>query len=397
MAGREEPFAAFVGAYRRRLIGIAALVHLDPDHARSLVDDVLARLYASWPRLDDPYTFALRAVLRPPGPGERIAPRTGPAFVLVDVAHLDARPDETIGSELAALSVDERQILVLASYARLPMADIAKVLDRDEDDVVAQRRAAEERLRQLPRRHGDRRLAAELAAAASVPDADPGTDLPRVGRTMLRRRRLRLVAAAAALVVLAGFGIRAALPTSQESVAAGTPAASATPPPPCDTRQDRCRADIVAAWRADMAGVVSEYLDPAGQYFTGSSYSYTEDAQGRGFWGGGEGAMVLELFRMRDGATEVYLQIATSRAYAIRCGQLTGRACETLRLMDGNRYTVTDPFDVAHGLEVQQRPMSAYVITIVARNTSKAKRELPVTRADLISLIADPRLQLPPR
>ena len=37
------------------------------------------------------------------------------------------------------------------------------------------------------------------------------------------------------------------------------------------------------------------------------------------------------------------------------------------------------------------------MITIVARNTSKAGRELPVTRADLVTLIADKRLRLPPR
>ena len=131
-------------------------------------------------------------------------------------------------------------------------------------------------------------------------------------------------------------------------------------------------------------------------YFTGYSYSYTEK-QDSGFWDGGGGAVDLDLYRMRDGATEVYLQIATSREHAIRCGQLTGRSCETQRFMDGNRYTLTDPFDVAHGLEAQHRPMGTYVLTVVARNTSKAKRELPVTRGDLISLLSDPRLRLPPR
>lgn len=395
MAAREEPFSAFVGAYRSRLVGTAALVHLDPVHAASLVDGVLARLYASWPRLDDPYAVALRELLQPTGPGRRGTRSGGASVELVDVEHVEARTDDTIASELAALSVDERQILVLAAYTQLPTSDIARVLRRDEDDVVAQLQAAHRRLQEMPRRQGERRLAAELAAAAEILEPQPPGDAPGSGRTILRRRRLRLIAVAVAVAVLAGLGLRQVWPQPAPPVAAGTPAAS--PAPPCDTRQERCRAEIVTTWRAEMADVVSEYLDPEGSYFTGSSYSFTGADQGAGFWTGGGGAVDLELYRTRDGATEVYLQIATSRADAIRCGRLTGRPCRTQRFMDGNRYNLTDPFDMAHGLEAQHRPEGTYVLTVVARNTSKAGRELPITRADLISLLSDRRLRLPPR
>lgn len=130
MAGREEPFDAFVSAYRERLIGVAALVHLDPERSPALVDGILAQVYASWPRLDDPYAFALRAVLHPSGRSDPSAPSIS-TFELVDVEQVTSRPDEDIRTELAGLSGDERQVLVLATYARLPMTDIARLLDRD--------------------------------------------------------------------------------------------------------------------------------------------------------------------------------------------------------------------------------------------------------------------------
>ncbi len=146
-----------------------------------------------------------------------------------------------------------------------------------------------------------------------------------------------------------------------------------------------------------MADVISSYLDPNGNYFTASSYSYSAEDRRSGFWSGGDGALELELYRSKGGATQIYLQIATSRQYAIRCGQITKRECQSTRFMDGNRYTLTDPASLARGLEAQHRPAGTYVITIVARNTSKAGRELPVDRADLVSLIGDKRLRLPPR
>lgn len=398
MGAREEPFAAFVHAYRPRLVGTAALIHLDAAAAPALVDAVLAHVYAAWPQLDDPYAYALRALLDPARVGIRQSGTAATSFDLVDVEPIEARPDEDIRSELACLSRDERQILVLASYARLPLSDLARVLDREPGDVVGQLQSAHRRLEEMPRRHQRRRLSTELAAAGRTAlDAAPSTDTPRAGRAVLWRRRVRIAALAAALLVVAAFGVRQALPPPAP-VAAGAPSASQspTPSPPCDTSEERCRVRLVSAWRSEMAEVISSHLDPQGSYFTGYSYSYTEDYQGSRFWNGG-GALALDLYRMREGATEVYLQIATSRQYAIRCGQLTGRTCQTQRFMDGNRFNLTDPFDVAHGLEVQHRPEGTYVITVVARNTSRASRELPVTRADLVDLVADPRLRLPPR
>ena len=391
MGAREEPFAAFVDAYRERLIGTAALVHLVPERAPALVDAALARVYVAWPRLDDPYGTALRSILDPGHlpPADRA--RGATTFELVDVAPSEIRATGDLWSELAALTADERRILVLASFTRLPVGEIARVLDRPLDDVAAQLATATRQLAGSGSAR-PRRLAAELTAAVHATATRAAAP---AGPRLLRRRRLQIAAVAAALLVLATFGIRQAIPPPSPVAAAG-PAAS-TPAAPCDTTQAACRADIVSAWRGEMADVISEYLDPRGEYFTGYSYSYTEDYLGSGFFDGAGGALALDLYRMREGATEVRLQIATSREYAMRCGQLTGRTCSAVRFMDGNRFLLTDPFDVAHGLEAQRRPEGTYVITLVARNTSKAKTELPVTRADLITVISDPRLRLPPR
>jgi DNA-directed RNA polymerase specialized sigma24 family protein len=390
---REEPFAAFVDAFADRLVGTAALVHLDPDHAPALVDAVLSRLYAQWPHLDDPYAAALRAILDPAAGGIRLPGTRTTGFELVDVQPHRLRPDDDIRSELATLPGDERRVLVLVSYTRLPLTQIADVLQRDPGEVVALLQSATRALAAIPRRHRRRRLAAELTAAAPVPEPTEKTCPPRAGRILLRLRRLRLVAAAVALVVVAVVGVRLVLP-APAPVTAGAPA---DPQPACDTTQTSCRVQIISSWRSAMADVVSEHLDPDGTYFTGFSYSYTEEYLGSGFWDGGGGALALDLYRMREGATEVYLQIATSRDYAIPCGKLTKRQCQGQRFMDGNRFLLTDPFDVAHGLEAQHRPEGSYVITVVARNTSKARQQLPVTRADLVDLIVDPRLRLPAR
>lgn len=402
IGARDEPFAAFVSAYRDRLLGTAFLVHLDPERAGVLTEVVLARLYAAWPRLDDPYAYAIRAVVDPTSAGIGLPGHAVDHFALVDVDAATPRFDDDIVHELAALSDDERRTLVLASFTRLPLVGIAGVLDRDVSEVIAQLRAATDRLQTMPRTHARRHLTTELAAAAALRRPESATDAPEAGRALLRHRRLKFVAVAAVLIVVAGLGIRQAVPLLTPVASRGpevitTPATTSAPAPPCDVKDARCRAEIVSSWRSEMADVMSSYLDPKGVYFTASSYSYVSDAEGSGFWNGGEGALGLELYRASGGATVVSLQIATSRQSALPCGQITKRECHGIRFMDGNRFTLTDPADVARGLEAQHRPAGTFVITIVARNTSKAGRELPVTRADLVNLVGDERLRLPPR
>jgi hypothetical protein len=102
------------------------------------------------------------------------------------------------------------------------------------------------------------------------------------------------------------------------------------------------------------------------------------------------------VFRLKEGATEVYLQIATSRRSAVRCGATTGQQCLQFHFMDGNSYLLTDSTLADGGIEVQYRPNGNEVVTVIARNTQRG-RALQISRADLIKLVQDERLHLPTR
>ena len=81
------------------------------------------------------------------------------------------------------------------------------------------------------------------------------------------------------------------------------------------------------------------------------------------FWSGNGGALGFEMFRRDKAATEVYLQVATSRKFAIRCGAPTGQQCSYFRFMDGNSYLMTDSTLQRRGIEVQYSPSGHEVVT----------------------------------
>ena len=97
---------------------------------------------------------------------------------------------------------------------------------------------------------------------------------------------------------------------------------------------------------------------------------------------------------MDEGATTVYVQIATSRRSAVRCGDTVGRTCVRQKFLDGNFFNLTQTVNVSQGMEVQHRPTGQHVVTVIARNTSKGQ-QFDIERGDLIRLVQDPRLQLP--
>ena len=147
-------------------------------------------------------------------------------------------------------------------------------------------------------------------------------------------------------------------------------------------------------WRAEMATVVQSYVDPKGEYFSGYGYRYDERYSTPGFWSGQGGALALEIFRLDKGATVVYLQIATSRRFAVRCGETIGERCRGQTFLSGNVFNLTETTSVIQGMEVQYRPTGREVITVIARNTTKGQI-YEVHRGDLIRLLEDPRLKLP--
>ena len=377
MGARDEPFAAFVTAYRARLLGTAVLIHLDPERAEALVDAVLAQRVRLVARLDDPYAVRApgassipRRGGRPPAGSRRREFRAGGRRCSTDPV-----PAGDILAELAALSEDERRILVLASYTRLPLVDIAS--------PARPRRSRRDR--PTARRHGPAtghaaytRTAAPHRRTArpppTLPETETPADAPRAGRIARSATAgSSSLAVAAALLVVAGLGIRQIVPLLTP-VASSAPAGRHEPVTRAAraTRKDaRCRAEIVSAWRSEMADVISSYLDPEWGLLHRLQLLLQRGRPGaRASGAAAAGRSGSSCTGRRGGATEIYLQIATSRQYAIRCGQITKRECHTLRFMDGNRFTLTDPGTLTRDSRCNTARTRQYVITIVARNTS---------------------------
>lgn len=174
-------------------------------------------------------------------------------------------------------------------------------------------------------------------------------------------------------------------PTLVPSPAISTPVSS------CDLADESCRTVESERWRERTAAILREHLDPDDTYFTGYSYSPRSPYVA----GSRLDALGLDIYRLDGGGTEVFVQIAKSRASAIRCGQLTRHRCTGQRFMDGNRFSITTTASVSQGIEVQHLPLGTYVITIAARTTTGG-RVLELGNGDLIAVAQDPRLQPPP-
>ncbi len=405
----ETAAAGFLGSHapeRSLVAGCALLLLGDVDRADRLSQTVLAR-QAARPVQPSPLLGALREVVRPPSgsfdppwvPGARVELRdAGPPSVR-----------DPLLTQLASLPEEPRAAVVLALYAGLPPADVAAVLGTDEQtaaSLVEEGRAA--LVASRPERHQPGRLAEELRTAAgrAAVSGSPATDLAH-GRQLLRRDRLRRAAVVVAAAVVLVLGTVSLLDRWT-----GTPQAASTPVVPapttsasapggpapvtaaCDVRNPSCQATVMRRWRTEMSQVVVSHLDPEEAYFTGYSFSYDPRYDSPAFWRGGDGALGLEVFRLRGGATEVYVQVASGYDVAVRCGVTTGGRCEGQRFMNGNRFTLSTSTQIERGIEVQHRPDGDQVITVVARNTTRG-RVLGVTRADLIELVQDPRLRLP--
>ena len=406
LTARDQAFLAFADGAGGLLHGCALLLVGDARRAERLAETVLARRFPP----DGPPEVLLVAALR-----ELVAPRPGfsrppwvhePGMELVDSSA--ARPTASLLDELALLPLDQRACVVLVCYAALEPAVVGAVLDAPAAVVEARTQQAVATLAtNRPERLQPGRLGEELRqAVGSAPQLGPGrssvSDLLH-GRQLHRRRRSRRAAALVAAVLLVAVGAVAGLGTEEPVPQAGStpgPVSAPTPSPvphvsaACDIHNPTCQATVMREWRAEIARVAASHLDPDGAYFTGYSFSYDRRYETASFWKGEGGALGLELFRLKGGATEVYVQVASDDAFAVRCGQVTRQSCTSVKLMDGNRFSLTSSVDVARGVEVQQSPDGQRVVSLVARNTSGG-RELPVTTADLIALVQDPRLQLP--
>jgi DNA-directed RNA polymerase specialized sigma24 family protein len=398
-ASHNEEYVAVVERERPLILASAYLLTGDPARAERVVQLVFAQLYGRWPRVLDLRLEALRAVVNaarapvdlPWEVRERIELIDGPAPVAAG---------EPIIADLLTLRFAERAAIVLQRYAGLSSAAIADVLDWPVEHVsplLLRARAALTAGR--PARSSDAALAQELTDAIpyAMRESHGSADDLAHGRRLIRRRWIQRGSAAlvaAVLIVVAGVLLvptRTPVPPRSPSVPVATPSQQ-----PCDTSEVTCRAKVLFGWRSEMAAVAASYLDPRGRYFSGFGYSYDSRYDMPGFWDGQGGALAFEMFRLDKGATEIYLQIATSRKYAASCGFTTRQPCQRMRFMDGNSFLLTETTSVRQGMEVQYAPAGTEVITVIARNTQRGK-VLEIDRGDLIKLVQDARLHLPKR
>jgi hypothetical protein len=319
---------------------------------------------------------------------------------LVDGGFAKPASGDPIVADLSRLPPDQRAVIVLERYAELPSVQIAEIVGRTVDEVLLLARRARATLTLgNPDRADDTQLAAEFREAVPLDRRvayDGAADLAH-GRQLVRRRWLRrgLTAAAALMLMVAGVVVLAP-DRAPAPVAAPSPAVAPTPIPQrrCDPAELTCRGEILRVWRAEMAVVVQSYVDPKGEYFSGYGYRHDERYETPGFWSGNGGALALEMYRLDKGATVVYLQIATNRRLAVRCGQTIGEVCMPQKFLSGNHFNLTQTTSVTEGMEVQYRPDGREVITVIARNTTKGQI-YDIPRGDLIRLVEDKRLKLP--
>ena len=396
---RDRDYATFVEDERTLLQRCAYLLVGQRTAADDLVQATLADLYARWRRVRDPRLVALR-LLHTTDLGELPDSSPRARFELVDTGRTREAVDPLV-TLLGTLSARQRLVVVLEWVARIPSVEIAAVLDSSVATVADVARDARAALvRRAPELADDATLVARLDAAVppDVRSVRRYDDLAH-GQQLVRRRWLRRTGiAAAAMVLLAVVGgqLRRGPQTPVSAPdplpAAATVTVTPSPTAPCDRTQVVCQASLVRAWRATVYEVVADYLDPEGAYFNASSYYARDETEG--LWTTRHGALGMEVFRVDGGATQVTVQIATDRSYALRCGEATGNACSSIRFMDGNRYLLSDGLDAVDGLEGQYRPEGREVITVVADNHGPGAR-LDVTRAQVVRLLQDERLRLP--
>jgi RNA polymerase sigma-70 factor (sigma-E family) len=129
-----EDFAAFVAGYGRRLVHLAELLTGDAHLAEDLTQDVLARTYVRWDRINgsDPYAYVRRALVnartdswrrRLPIPVDRVAENHSVPDPAEGLADRDA-----LLRALAELTTRERSVIVLRFYEDLSEEQIARVL-----------------------------------------------------------------------------------------------------------------------------------------------------------------------------------------------------------------------------------------------------------------------------
>jgi DNA-directed RNA polymerase specialized sigma24 family protein len=403
-ATQDQEYAAVVDHERPLIQATAYLLTGDAARTERLVQLVFAQLYGRLPRVPHPRIEALRALVRAARGPVRLPWEHRKRFELMD-GPPPAPAVAPIVADLGRLSYERRVAIVLDRYAGLSSGQIAEIQERSVDDVHRLAQHARVGLAAgHPERSSDETLAQELKDAVpyDLLESSGSSDDLVHARQLAHRRWLRQGSAVLVALLLIVTAAAVLLPMRRpvqpvgSAPQVGSSVPGSTPPPTCDPATPACRSKILFKWRSEMAEVASSYLDPGGEYFSGFGYYDNNRYDMPGFWSGQGGALALKMFRLDKGATEVYLQVATSRRFAVRCGATTGQQCSYFRFMDGNSYLMTDSTLQLHGIEVQYSPSGEEVITVIARSTQRGQI-LEIGSGDLIKLVQDERLHLPKR
>jgi DNA-directed RNA polymerase specialized sigma24 family protein len=414
--GRDFAFTRFVAEHRSLLTSVALLMFADHRRAEDVVQWSLAEVYRRWPRQLDPRLAALRLVLHAMPEDVALPWRRQRSVELVDALQ---RPAEqpSIVADLATLSAEPRRVLILQHLCRLPVSDIAAVSGSSEARVEAWAQQAEADLARLgPERLAPGRLREELAGTLEPQPDTTEVDLEGIaatdlahGRLLDRRRRFRsavlvtavlvaLTLGAAQLVTLQQMRQERAQRPQQETARSSAPSPvspAVTPRPACDMETQSCQDAILRRWGTEVASIATSYVDPRRTYFSGGSSSLNGRYDANSWWRGQVGALELDLAPKRRGATAVHLEIAATSDSATPCGQRTGQPCTAMHSRDKISLSATRAIGMSRGMEVQYVAEDEHVISAIARNTSGSK-ELEITEEQLVALVSDPRLRLPP-
>jgi DNA-directed RNA polymerase specialized sigma24 family protein len=390
---RDVEYAAVVERERPLLQATAYLLTGDSHEAERVVQLVFAQLYRQWPKVPSAGLEALRALVETARTPVHLPWEHRERIELIDGPPATVAVDQIV-ADLAMLSYDQRAAVVLKDYAAQTDTQIAEILQRPENEVLGLVQGARA---QLAASHPARLdvLTPELTAAIpyDLREAHGSADDLAHGRRLARRRWIQRGSAAFAAAVLIVAAAVLLVPARPPTPQAAPPLPISTPSVrDCNAATTTCRWEVLFT----MAEVVTSYLDPKRRYFSGFGYASDSRYDRASFWAGQGGALAFKMFRLDKGATEVYLHIATSQEFAVRCGATTHQQCLQVQLMDGNSYQLTNSSLADGGIEVQYSPRDDEVITVIARNTQPGK-VLKISTGDLIKLVQDPRLQLPKR
>jgi RNA polymerase sigma-70 factor (sigma-E family) len=154
--GNDDNFTSFIQGHGRRLVHLAELLTGDRHVAEDLVQDVLARAYPRWQRLerDDPYAYLRQSLInartdrwrrRLPVPMERPPENRAVPDHAVAIAERDV-----VLRALRDLTGRERCVIALRYYEDLTEAQTAKALGITVGTVKSTTSRALRKLREHP-------------------------------------------------------------------------------------------------------------------------------------------------------------------------------------------------------------------------------------------------------